>query len=217
MTSSDFLVYLANAALPGASPRVVDVVILLADSSLVAGYPSKVSLGQSSGLVLTAQGAIPGLGDDAIVDMENFVWGWTTTDDGSQSTFGTDGEELAKILSDALIETYVNDDSDGEESARLDMALGVVAHARRDLKTADMHYRSAMKKLALRDDWGATGNGWMRLVALYVDMGEAELARSAAAQAVSCYTAALGEDHSRVAHARGVLERIARNFSRAST
>ncbi len=201
---NDLLVFLANASLEGARPRVVDVVVVLGDGTLVAGYPSKVSLGQETGLVLTAQGAIPRVGHDTTVELESVVWAWVTSDDGSQKTFGTPGSELAGVLGDALAEAKASDPRGGD-AARLEIALGAVAHATGDLSAADRHYRGAISKLVmLGAEDRALGDLWMRLVGVYADMGESEGLRAAMEQAVSLYTSAFGENDARVVHARGV-------------
>jgi hypothetical protein len=194
---NDLLLFLANA-------RVVDVVVVLGDGTLVAGYPSKVSLGQESGLVLTAQGAIPGVGHDTTIDLESVVWAWATSDDGSQQTFGTRSAELAGVLGGALAEAKAADPR-GADAARLEIALGAVAHATGDLAAADRYYRGATSKLVmLGADSRTLGDLWMRLVGVYAEMDDPEALRAATEQAVAFYTSAFGENDPRVVHARGV-------------
>jgi len=201
---NDLLLFLANASLEGARPRVVDVVVVLGDGTLVAGYPSKVSLGQERELVLTAQGAIPRVGHDTTIDLERVVWAWVTSDDGSQQTFGTPASELAGVLGDALAEAKATDPR-GADAARLEIALGALAHATGDLRAADRHYRGATSMLVmLGADSRTLGDLWMRLVGVYAEMGDSEALVAATEQAVSLYTSAFGGNDARVVHARGV-------------
>ncbi len=197
----DLLLHVANGSLEGARPRVVDVVVILSDCALVSGYPSKVSLGQGSGLVLTAQGSIPGVGHDTTIDPSDVMWAWATSDDGSQKTFGTPAEELERVLGEAL--------ADGEDAGRLELALGALSHAKDELAAANRHYRLATSKLLRAGAGsGAIGDAWMRLAGVYIDMGDSEGTRLAMEQVVSWYESACGENHPRTVHARGVLASV---------
>jgi hypothetical protein len=206
---SDWLLAIANGILEGARPRVVDVVAMLGDGTLVSGYPTKVSVGGSSALVLTAQGALAGMGHDAPVDPEAVVWVWITSDDGTEGTFGTPNDEIASVLGEALAEAKQTEPR-GADAARLEIALAAVAHAKGNAREADRRYRGAMSKLTVLDlEPRALGDLWMRLAAVYTDLRDVQSLRMAAEQAITNYTAAFGADHPRVMHARGVLERAA--------
>ena len=203
---SNLLLHLANGSLESANPRVVDVVVILADASTVAGYPSRVSLGGNHGLTLTPQGATATMGDDVVIDPSSIIWACARSTDGSSSLFGTPSAELSAVLTQSLAEAK-RAEPRGADAARLSVAIAAVAHGSGDLRAADRSYRYALGVLAS----GAgsdreLGDAWARLASVYRDLGDGASRQSALGQAAAFHAAALGEDHPITRHTRASLE-----------
>ena len=202
---SDLLVHLANGSLESANPRVVDVIVVLADASTVAGYPSRVSIGRSQGLTLTPQGATATMGDDAVIDPSSIVWACARSSDGSSASFGTPAAQLSRALAESLAEAK-RAEPRGADAARLSLALAAVAHGSGDLRSADRYYRSALGILAMIAGGDRElGDAWARLASVYRDLGDGASRQSALGQAAVFHASALGEDHPITRHTRASM------------
>ena len=123
---SDLMLHLANGSLDSAPVRVADVDILMSDCRVIRGFPSKIALVKESSLVLTAHGAVPTMGEDVTVDLEEAIWASAVKSDGSVDTFGADKAELVALLSESFDGARAANPFGGEVAV-FGFALGVVA------------------------------------------------------------------------------------------
>jgi hypothetical protein len=192
---SDLMLQLANGSLDSAPVRVVDVDILMSDCRVIRGYPSRIALAKESSLVLTSHGAMPTMGEDTTVDLEEAIWACAAKSDGATDTFGADKAELVALLTESY-DGARSANQFGAEVAVFGIALGVVAQAYGDPKLANRHYRDACAVLGMaQGNDRAIADVWIRIAETYRLLGQKESAKVAYPQAVSFYEHVLGAEH----------------------
>lgn len=189
------MLHLANGSLDSAPVRVVDVDVLMSDCRVIRGFPSRIALAKESSLVLTAHGAVPTMGEDATVDLEEAIWACATKSDGSVDTFGADRAELVALLTESFDGARAANQFSGEV-ATFGVALGVVAQAYGDAKLANRHFRDACNVLNLsHGNDRAIADVWMRIAETYRALRKNDNAKVAYPQAISFYQHVLGAEH----------------------
>lgn len=192
---SDLMLHLANGSLDSAPVRVVDVDVLMSDCRVIRGYPSRIALAKESSLVLTAHGAVPTMGEDTTVDLEEAIWSCAMKSNGTLDTFGADRAELVALLTESDGSARAANQF-GPDVAVFGTALGVVAQAYGDFKLANRHFRDACRVLGLsQGNDRAIADVWMRIAETYRALGQDESAKVALPQALSFYEHVLGIEH----------------------
>lgn len=192
---SDLMLHLANGSLDSAPVRVADVDILMSDCRVIRGFPSKIALVKESSLVLTAHGAVPTMGEDVTVDLEEAIWASAVKSDGSVDTFGADKAELVALLGESFDGARAANQFGGEVAV-FGIALGVVALAHAELKLANRHFRDACGVLGMaQGNDRAIADVWMRIAETYRAIDHKDSAKVAYSQALSFYQHVLGAEH----------------------